>query len=207
MARECWKDALGSSAFRRKAVASVIVLIVVLLILERFLHWNEVRPGVALPDPVLAMFSPIDVTGLIFLLVYASVAVAIVLLARDPGLLLHAIQGYTVVLIFRITTIWLVPLEPPTAIIPLKDPFVQFFGDLTTPLNKDLFFSGHAATLFLLLLYLPAQTARRVFLPVTLTVTMLLLLQHVHYTIDVVAAFPFAYAAFRMVRHLNTLDH
>jgi membrane-associated phospholipid phosphatase len=74
-------------------------------------------------------------------------------------------------------------------------------------LNKDLFFSGHTATLFLIFLYLPGQPARRVFLPVILTVAMLLLLQHVHYTIDVVAAFPFAYAAFRMVRHLNTLHH
>ena len=43
------------------------------------------------------------------------------------------------------------PFNPPPEMIPLNDPFVQFFGSGKL-LTKDFFFSGHTATLFLLFL-------------------------------------------------------
>ena len=53
--------------------------------------------------------------------------------------------------IFRTSAINLVPLEPPDTILLLNDPFVQLFGKGEI-LTKDLFFSGHTGTLFLLFL-------------------------------------------------------
>jgi len=43
------------------------------------------------------------------------------------------------------------PLDAPERLILLNDPFVQFIGS-GEALTKDLFFSGHTATLFLLFL-------------------------------------------------------
>jgi hypothetical protein len=198
-----WQEAIGTAGFRRRLAFTAIALALVALSLVRFLLWNEARPGLTLHDPVLAMFRPVDVSWLIFLIIYGCLVAAIILLARDPFRLLQAFQGYILVLLFRITTIWLVPLEPPAAIISLEDPVVQFFGGLSSTIDKDLFFSGHAATLFLLFLYLPGFLTRSVYLLGTIAVAALLLLQHVHYTIDVVAALPFAYAAFRIAGHFN----
>jgi hypothetical protein len=114
-----------------------------------------------------------------------------------------AIQGYAVMVVMRIAAMWLVPLEPPQGMISLKDPFVEVFGGMAATLNKDLFFSGHASTLFLLFLTMTGAASRRIFFGCTIAVACCVLLQHAHYSIDVVVAFPFAYAAYRIVRRLN----
>ncbi len=203
MFRQRWQEAIGTVPFRLQGAITVIALAVVVIGLVRFLLWNEARPGAPLSDPLLAMFRPVDVSWLIFLLIYSCIGAAIIQLARDPFQLLRALQSYILVLLFRITTIWLVPLEPPAAIISLNDPLVQFFGGLSTTIDKDLFFSGHTAILFLLSLYLPGRLIRCMYLLGTIVVAGLLLLQHVHYTIDVLAAFPFAYAAYRITGRLT----
>jgi hypothetical protein len=131
---------------------------------------------------------------------------AILILVREPDRLLMAAQGYAVMVVLRIAAMWLVPLEAPPTLIPLKDPFVEFFGGMAGTLNKDLFFSGHTSTLFLLFLNVPGVAARRVFLICTLAVAGCVLVQHAHYAVDVLVAFPFAYAAYRIVRRLNGLS-
>jgi len=52
----------------------------------------------------------------------------------------------------------LVPLEPPPGQIPLADPLVALGTGVT--LQKDLFFSGHVATLVLCGLVLPGRAWR-----------------------------------------------
>jgi hypothetical protein len=200
---EPWKVGLKQPGFRLRAALTIITLAALLAALVHFLRWNEARPGVVLSDPLLGMFRPVDVTWLIFCLVYGGLCAAIVLLAREPEHLLLAMQGYAVLTVFRVLALWLVPLEPPSAMIPLRDPFVEFFGGMASPLNKDLFFSGHTSTLFLLFLNASGRLARRLFFCGTLAVAVCLLIQHAHYSIDVLVAFPFAYAAHRIVSRLN----
>ena len=98
--------------------------------------------------------------------------------------------------------LFVVPLNPPTGLIPLADPFVQFFGSGRVP-TRDLFFSGHVSTLFLLSLCARNKVLKLLFLALTLTVAVVVLWQHVHYTIDVMVAPFVAYASYRMV----TLAH
>jgi membrane-associated phospholipid phosphatase len=93
---------------------------------------------------------------------------------------------------------YLAPLEPPPGIIELRDPFVEFFGGGRT-LTRDLFFSGHTSTLFLLFLLIPGKALRAAFASATLLVGLCVVLQHVHYTVDVIAAPFFAYGAFSIV--------
>ncbi len=64
-------------------------------------------------------------------------------------------------------------------------------------LTKDLFFSGHVATTFLLLLYVwRFEALRRVELAGHLLVLATVFLAHLHYTIDVVGAYAVAFALF-----------
>jgi len=182
---------------------TLIALVAVLMTLKSFLSWNETRPGQVLSDPVLALFPPVDLTWLTFLLIYGGVIGGLILLAHDPERLLCAIQGYVLIIFLRIVTILLFPLEPPPSMIPLRDPIVQYFGGMVSTPNKDLLFSGHTATMFLLYLNLSGQRMRQVFLVGTIAVALSLLLQHVHYTIDVIVALFIGYAACRVVACLN----
>ena len=144
-----WQGAWSNRAFRHQAVVTVPLLVLVLSVLARFLERNEARQGVVVPDPVLAMFSPHDVTWLTFGLIYIGLIAAIVYLLRHPRTLLVAMQAYTLMIVFRIVAMSLLPLEPPPAMIPLNDPLVEILGTGRL-LTKDLFFSGHTSTLFLL---------------------------------------------------------
>ncbi len=107
----------------------------------------------------------------------------------------------------RILSMFLLPLEPPEKMILLKDPFVEFFGSGQT-LTKDLFFSGHTATLLILFLVTEKKIIKIIFFVSTIVVAICVLIQHVHYTIDVFAAVFFTYACYKLLLHykLGRLD-
>jgi membrane-associated phospholipid phosphatase len=144
------------------------------------------------------MFNPIDLTWLTFALIYGSILVAIATLSKNPMRLMFAIQLYILMVAVRIVAMYLLPLEPPSTMIILNDPFVEFFGTGQT-LTKDLFFSGHTATLFILFLISEKKMIKTIFLISTIAVAISVILQHVHYTIDVFAAVFFTYACFKLL--------
>lgn len=64
-------------------------------------------------------------------------------------------------------------------------------------LTKDLFFSGHTATTFLLLLYLwHRRRLRWVALAAHAIVVATVILAHLHYSIDIVGAWAITYCIF-----------
>ncbi|MEO8056480.1 MAG: phosphatase PAP2-related protein [Acidobacteriota bacterium] len=195
-----WVDAWRDPRFRLRLALTVPALVAVLAFLARFLTFVEARPGVALPDPVLALLAPRDLTWLTFSLIYLGLAFGVARLATDPRALLVALQAYVLMVIFRMAAMWVTPLEAPPGMIPLHDPLVRLFGPGKL-LTKDLFFSGHTSTLFLLALAVPGRRSRVFFLACTGAVGVSVLAQHVHYTIDVLAAPFFAYASFRIARN------
>jgi len=136
-------------------------------------------------------------------LIYISIVVGIATLAKDPTRLLFTIQLYILMVAVRILAMYLLPLDPPAKIIILKDPLVEFFGTGQT-LTKDLFFSGHTATLFILFLTSEKKTIKQIFLISTILVAFSVLLQHVHYTIDVVAAPFFTYACYKLLKKIKS---
>ena len=168
-----------------------------------FLDGIERRPGVVLPDPVLALLPPRDLTWLTFGLIYLGLAAGVGWLVSHPRRLLLALEAYVVMVAFRIVAMWSVPLEAPEGLLPLNDPLVRLFGPAKL-LTKDLFFSGHTSTLFLLALAVSAPKWRAFFLACTAAVGLCVLAQHVHYAIDVLAAPFFAYASWRIAALVGT---
>lgn len=182
-----WSEALSDRGFRLRFASALPALVLVLAILARFLEAVEARPGVVLPDPLLALFPARDLTWATFGLVYGGVLASVVWLVRRPRRLLLGIQAYVVLVVLRMAAMWALPLEPPAGLIPLDDPLVRLFGP-SKVLTKDLFFSGHTATLFLLALAVSAPRLRALLLAGTAAVGVCVLAQHVHYAIDVFAA-------------------
>jgi hypothetical protein len=159
------------------------------------------RSGVILSDPLLALFSPRDVTWVTFSFIYVSIILALIHLSINPRYLLIGLQAYILLVMIRTISMFLVPLDPPVQLIPLADPFVQSMS--SGLLTKDLFFSGHTSTLFLLSLISNNKYLKMMFLSATIMVGILVLWQHVHYTIDVVVAPFYAYGCYRISLLLN----
>ncbi len=67
-------------------------------------------------------------------------------------------------------------------------------------ISKDLFFSGHVATVFLLFLASSGWKYKFYFGLAAIVVAILILIQHVHYTIDVLLAPIFSIASYYIVR-------
>jgi membrane-associated phospholipid phosphatase len=197
-----WQEFFKDKKLKIEFLITIILLAATLFSLTHFLDFVELRHGVILPDPILDLFKPINLTWLTFGLIYCSLILAIILLAKKPERLVFAIQVYILFVIVRIIAMYLVPLNPPEQMIQLNDPFVQFFGTGKL-LTKDLFFSGHTATLFILFLVTENKYFKYFFLAATIVVGLSVLLQHVHYSIDVFAAPFFTYVCYKIVLTYN----
>ena len=198
-----WKSFLGNKRRGIEFSITLILLTVLMLSFSQFLQFIEQREGVSLPDPLLKTFNPIDLTWLTFTLIYLSLLLFLISVRKDPYKLLMALQAYGLMVIFRIFAMYLTPLEAPGTLLLLDDPFVQLFGKGEI-LTKDLFFSGHTGTLFLLFLLAKDKIFKIIFLISAGTVGTAVLLQHVHYSIDVFIAPFVAYSAFKIVTNLHS---
>jgi len=89
--------------------------------------------------------------------------------------------------------------QSPDNLIPFADPITNFFyGKQHDFITKDLFYSGHTSTMFLCFLCFIQKRDKLIALISTLLVGMMVLIQHVHYTVDVLAALPFTYIVYRI---------
>jgi hypothetical protein len=87
----------------------------------------------------------------------------------------------------------------------LIDPITGiFYGNAV--ITKDLFYSGHTSTMVLVLLCLEKRIDKIVASIALIVVMILLLVQHIHYTIDVVAAPVFVYIIYLITCHFLKLD-
>jgi uncharacterized membrane protein YccC len=149
-------------------------------------------------DFFLARITARNFSWYIFPLIYSVIAICLINASFYPELLLRGLQAYGVLMIIRIFILFVLPLEPERSLIPLEDPFIGklfYSGKLIT---KDLFFSGHVSTMFLMILINPVRHLRPYLIVATVLVASFILIQHVHYTVDVMAAPVFAWLSFRI---------
>jgi hypothetical protein len=200
-----WARALALPGFRRSWLILLVLLFgVVLPVVPVFFHYIQQRPGPVLADPLLQLLPRHDVSEPIFALMYGSVVVAVGWLTRQPKLFLRGLWAYFLTLALRMAAIWLLPLSPPVAILPLPDPFLaQIFHTVASEaITKDLFFSGHTSTVAVLALAVRGRWLRGLLMAATVVVGVLVLVQRVHYSYDVLAAPLFAWFAYWMAGRL-----
>lgn len=182
-----------------KFFVTIGLLALLLLGLGTLLNYIESRQGKVFYDPILNFIKPRDVSGFIFITTYFTALIAIIYAFATPYRFLHLLQMYGVLTGLRIITLFFIPLDPPVEIIPLKDKILTATFYHGGENMKDLFFSGHAATLFLFFFFAKDIMLRYLFLAAALLVSACVVIQHVHYSYDVIAAPIFAYIAYRFI--------
>jgi hypothetical protein len=196
-----WQTAWQSPVFRRKFIIGVVTALALLATFPYFFYTIEQHSGPVLKDWLLAKLPPTDVSLLIFGVIWAAALLLLIRARRNPAISMMFIYSYVIVSLSRMLTINLFPLNPPVGLIPMVDPITNaFYGEVY--ITKDLFYSGHTSTLFLIFLCLRQQRDRLFAFIGSLLVGSLLLVQHVHYTIDVLGAFAFTYPLYRLGKWL-----
>lgn len=156
------------------------------------------RQGFIPPDPLLDLFPPADVSDEIFFTLYLFIILTVIHVIKKPRLFLFALQAYGLMMSMRFITLLLVPLDTPPGIVTLRDPMARLFFYEDGGVTKDLFFSGHAATLFLFFFIAENKVLKYCILIGALILSVLLLILHTHYSYDVLAAPLFAWAAYKI---------
>ncbi|WP_157780975.1 phosphatase PAP2-related protein [Hymenobacter sedentarius] len=194
---QSWPGAWASPEFRGRLGLVGLGLLGLLEAAPRYFHFIQSRPGRLLDDPLLSLLPVHDESTLTFALIYGSIGATLAFLLPRPQLLLRAFWAYFILQLLRMLTLWLLPLDPPVALVALHDPVVDhLFAATTQPVVRDLFFSGHTATMALLALAVRGRRWRWPLVVLTGAVGMLVLVQRVHYSYDVLAAPLFAWLAY-----------
>jgi hypothetical protein len=176
---------------------------------------HEMQPGSVLPDMLLRHIPYVDWLArwnyVLWILCYIPPALWIA--RKNPQVFLRLVITDGVLSLLRGLMIPLTGIGPvigtdinmlhPFAVWPallaLLNPF-KAIGDNSAAvyLTKDLFFSGHIATTFLLYLFARRfGKVSRVFLALNLLTLAVVLLAHLHYSIDIIAAYSITYGVYR----------
>ncbi|MBI4819960.1 MAG: hypothetical protein HY791_27040 [Deltaproteobacteria bacterium] len=200
---ERWRTALRDRSFQKLLGLTAFALTVTAVGFSSLVRFVEARPGVELVDPILALLPRVDLTWPIFLLVYCSIGAALIGARSSPHHVLLMFQVWTITTLFRGVVMFVTPLDDPEGAIVLVDPITTFFFRATSAPTKDLFFSGHTSTLFILYLTAQRPKLRAGFLIGTISMGLAVLIQRVHYTVDVLAAPFFVYASYVIATRLS----
>ena len=197
-----WKTYLNNPVSRVEFTVTILLLVITVFSFSRYLLFNEARHGAVLDDHLLKLFNAIDLNPVLFFAIYSSLIIGLVSFSFTPNRLLLAFQTYTLMVLFRMTAMYLVPLDPPPGCIDLDDPVVFILGT-GQKIIKDLFFSGHTSTAFMLFQIARNKFLKGYFLIATITVGSCVILQKAHYTIDVFAGLVFSYASYQLVKSFH----
>ena len=196
-----WAESLKDDAFKVKLYVGIILLGVVLVSFPFFFQHIELRDGAMLNDWVLDQLQPRDVSIPIFAIIWSMTIFILVRSVQSPTIFLTFMYGFILLSLSRFISISLVPLDPPHNLIPLIDPISNsFYGK--SFITKDLFYSGHTSAQCLIFLSFRRKLDKLIALFCTIAIGFLVLVQHVHYTIDVIAAPVFTIICFYIAKKI-----
>jgi membrane-associated phospholipid phosphatase len=190
------------SRFSAKTVlSSLIFVILCAVIFTQFLAWNESRAnnhGFVFDDPVYGVLPLKDLSMWIFTLTYGAIILYAILNRQEHYFFSRAVISYSFILLFRIPSMLILPLKVHPDLIFLQDPFLN---DIVYPskIVNDLFFSGHVALVSALAIL---SKIKWPFIAIAFLLALSLLVQRVHYSIDILASVPFAWLSVRISQSL-----
>lgn len=178
--------------------------------------WAEARPAPSLPDWVLqhVPYVPWVDRWNYFIWLLAYLPVGLTLLRVDGARFIRYMVSSGLLSLVRGVCIAVTGLGPvngvdvhaglddaarSAAFWRLITPFGFFNpeGGAQVSLTKDLFFSGHVSTTFLLLLYVwRFKTLRMIMIFMHIVVVVTVFMAHLHYTIDVIGAYAITLSLF-----------
>ncbi len=188
-----WTAAIANTRSRTKIIAAVASLTAIILFFPHFFLYIEQRQnGILLDDWVLNRLNPRDFSMPVFVIIWSATGLFIYRSVTNPALFLDVVFSLILLCIARMASIYLVQLEPPAQLIKLTDPLTSLtYGGRGMFMTKDLFFSGHTSNMLLLALCFQKKSDKILCVAATILIGSMVLIQHVHYTIDVVGAIVF----------------
>ncbi|HZY35444.1 MAG TPA: phosphatase PAP2-related protein [Mucilaginibacter sp.] len=196
-----WKATWKSRHRRWQIIIGTVVIAAIIYILPYFFAYIQKRKGAVLNDWVLAHVPPHDVSVLIFSLIFGMALLIVIRTFNNASIYITFCWTLIFVYIVRFITLSLVALDPPPGMVLLADPLNNAFYR-NAAITKDLFFSGHTTTMVLIYLCLQKRADKIIALIAAFAVACLLLVQHIHYTIDVLAAPVVVYPCYWLTRWL-----
>jgi hypothetical protein len=194
-----WKDYLKTPIGKKRIALTAGSLLLMFLAVFLTLSYVETRSGFVIESTLRELYGhPIDFSLPIFALTYFTIGYALITSAKKPELLLRLLTAYCIMQFMRCASLLLVPLEPSPEILPLTDPVLQFTFYNGRENLKDLFFSGHVATVAIVAFLSENPRTKTLFFTGAALLGFFLIQQRVHYAIDVVAAPVFAWFAVRL---------
>lgn len=184
-----WTAAWQDSRFRWQLIMAIAVFAIFPWKADDYFQWIQQREGIVMQDVILANIPAKNVSIPIFAIIYLSVVYLLVRIIRQPKHFLWFAWAFNLETLLRFTSIYWVALDPPVGLVDLHDPIAELFiygEDLA--ITKDLFFSGHTATMVFVCYFLPCAWERKIAMVLTSILAGLLLVQHVHYSLDILAA-------------------
>ncbi len=163
------------------------------------LAYVEHRPGYVIEDWSRSFLGkPRNFSVAIFAITYFAMVYAIWTNVKRPKVFLHMFITYAIMQLSKCIVLLIVPLDPPTDILPLSDPILEtlFYGGHVN--LKDLLFSGHVATVCIAGIYARGHFMKITFFMLAIILGFLMAQQRVHYIVDAVAAPVFVWIAFRL---------
>jgi len=180
-------------------IAGILLLLSILIYFPYFFNAIEKRNGYVLNDFILNNLLNADLSIPIFSIIWLMIIFSVIRCIQFPATAILFLWSYILLSITRMITISCIALNPPYHYVPLIDPIISiFYGNKL--ITKDLFYSGHTSTQFLLFLCLPKKTDKLLALIATIVIGFMMLIQHAHYTIDIIAAPLFAWAVYKLAQ-------
>lgn len=161
-------------------------------------EYVEARKGILLHDVLLEWFPSFDFSVWVFLCLYGSLSLVVLTHLNDPKTIWRIIEMHFLIAVVRQVCILLIALEPPTGLIILRDVFLEnTVYPRQSPLTKDLFFSGHVASVYLYYLVAKVRWVKKNMVISVIAMVFMILSMRVHYTYDVYGAFLFTFLLYK----------
>lgn len=198
-----WKSCWQHKHFRVHFLFSFALFAAVIHLSCMYLSIWETRAGISIIDPLLNRLPPREFSVQIFGIVHSSLLITLILFLATPTKLVKALQAYAVLLFLRTLFIYIFPLEAPKGMIFLQDPITAFFLNSVNVVTKDLFFSGHISAMCVYIYFAQNNFWKRYLMFITPILAAMILWQHVHYTLDIIAAPFFTYLSCKLIEKLH----
>lgn len=197
------KDLWSTKQWRMSACIALLLLGLSLLVNYYANIYANLLADNHVSDIILDILPVLNMNFIFFQGTFLFYLLVILILVRDPGKIPFVVKSIALFIFIRSLFISMTHLATPP-INSLADPanfFLYFTG------GNDMFFSGHTGMPFLLaLIYWQNKKLRIFFLTVSLVFGFSVLLGHLHYSIDVFAAFFIAYGIYHIALRLFPKD-
>lgn len=188
--------------FQRSFIIAAALFIVAIVLNYFASTYATESASSSVTDIVLSNIPVFNVGGIFALSTFAFIAVIVVVAFQEPKRMPFIMEAVALFLAIRSVFLTLTHIAPFPTQAPITSTIFERFN-----FGGDLFFSGHTGIPFLLaLIFWDINALRNLFLFLSVFFAIIVLLGHIHYSIDVLSAYFITYTIYHIATRLFTND-